>query len=326
MSRFKIVIFLMAVGIAGSTIAAAYWYYTRVMGHDSKVQREIKQLQAQKSALPDPGVRRFDKAIEQLNANDVEGSRAALYELVKTFPDSSRTPEAKRIIGEMNMDMLFSREDNPARKEHIVQPGQGLLVIASKNHTTVECLLRANSLQSTMLQPGDKVTVFPLEFEIVIDVSEKKLNLMRKRVFFKQYDAVDLKVPPGMRIPAELKIGAKSAVYGGKQVKSDSPEFVEADKWLSADKGTTTGVSFLIRSLPRAKPAQGAANPGGETSGAKGQGHHSGRKQSGKKSGQPAAEELPLPEPALTGIFLPREDVEELYTILRQQTPVTVIR
>lgn len=316
MSRFKIVIFLMAVGIAGSIIATAYWYYTRVLGHDTKVQREIKQLQAQKTALPDPGVKRFDKAIELLNANNLIEARAGLVEMLKTFPDSSRAAEARRIIGEMNMDMLFSKEDNTARRDHIVQPGQGLQAIATKNQTTVECLLRANGLQSTMLQPGDKVSVFPLEFDILIDVSDKTLQLKLKGSVFKQYNAIDIKMPPGMRIPDDkLKIGGKSAVYNGKQVTATSPDFVEADKWLSAERGTN---NFLIRSLPRAKPAApAAAVPPAVKSG-----------KSGKKSSTAAVAQTPDigPEPVLTGIFLPREDIEELYTIIRQQTPVAIIR
>jgi hypothetical protein len=82
MSRFKIVIFLLAVGIAGSVIATAYWYYTRVLGHDTKVRGEIKQLQAQKTTLPDPGVKRFDKAIELLHDNNLMEARAALVEML----------------------------------------------------------------------------------------------------------------------------------------------------------------------------------------------------------------------------------------------------
>ncbi len=43
MSRFKILVFLLAVGIAGSVLAAAYWYYTRVLGHESLVQGQISK-------------------------------------------------------------------------------------------------------------------------------------------------------------------------------------------------------------------------------------------------------------------------------------------
>ncbi|QIF02611.1 LysM peptidoglycan-binding domain-containing protein [Roseimicrobium sp. ORNL1] len=330
MSRFKIVIFLMAVGIAGSIIATAYWYYTRVLGHDTKLQGEIKQLQAQKTTLPDPGVKRFDKAVELLNENNFGEARVALVEMLKTFPDSSRAGEARRIIGEMNMDMLFSKEDNTARRDYIVQPGQGLQAIATKNQTTIECLLRANGLQSHMLQPGDKISVFPLDFEILIDASDKTLQLKLKGLPFKMYNAIDIKVPPGMKIPQnELKIASKSAIYNGKQVNALSPDFMEADKWLTATRGNN---NFMIRSMPRAKAMQPAAAPvpapavpeahAGKDKGGKGKQ----QQQSGKKGAQPTAEEATVPEPAPTGIFLPREDIEELYTIIRQQTPVVIIR
>ncbi len=317
MSRFKIVVFLLAVGIAGSIIATSYWYYTRVLKRDTTTQKEITQLQKQKANLPDPGVRRFEKAIEQLRSNDLEGGREALYELMKTFKESSVIPEARRIVGEMNMDMLFSREKNTAATEYKVQPRDGLAKIAGKHQTTIECILRANGMQTAVLQPGDKLLVFPVEFDIAIDVSAKTLWLMRKGVFFKEYQAIDIKLPPGMRVPADLKIAAKSAWLGGKQVNVLSPEFVEAEKSLNAEANR---VNLPIRALPRAKPVAPAAAPVAPKA-------PTGKGKGKKGAANPAAADDDDPvEQVVTGVFLAREDVEELYTIIRTQTPVKVVR
>ena len=112
MSRFKILIFLIAVAMAGSCIGVAWWFYTRVMGKDEILHAEIKQMRSNKAAPPDPGLRRFDNAIDVLKGGDLEAGQKALYDLLQHFPTSKRAPEAKRIVGEMNMDFLFSPDKN----------------------------------------------------------------------------------------------------------------------------------------------------------------------------------------------------------------------
>src|ERR1700749_1168710 len=108
MSRIKILIFLITLGIVSGVFAVAWWVYTRVLYHDDVVKTEIKKMTSNKKDPPDPGLRRFDKAIEVLQSGSVEDGKAQLYDLVQHFPDSKRATDAKRIIGEMNMDALFS--------------------------------------------------------------------------------------------------------------------------------------------------------------------------------------------------------------------------
>src|SRR5437762_13881445 len=117
MSRFKIVLFLVVTALAGACLAASWWLYTRVLGHDAVVQTELKQIQDNKKAAPDPSIKRFDKAVETLR-DDTEAGRDALYELLSYFPDSTRAAEAKRIIGEVNLDGLFSPNKNATRKDY----------------------------------------------------------------------------------------------------------------------------------------------------------------------------------------------------------------
>ena len=202
MSRFKIVLFLVVTSLAGACVAAAWWLYTHVIGKDAVV---VKQIHAnpgrQEEPRPDPSLKRFEKAVEILRENTEEG-RDALYELLRYFPDSTRATEAKRIIGEMNLDALFSPGQNSTRKDYVVQPGDSLGRIAAKNATTVECLLRANSMMSSALQPGDHLFVFPLEFEIQVSVGAKTLTLLRNGRFFKEYPAVEVRLPAGFKAGA----------------------------------------------------------------------------------------------------------------------------
>lgn len=302
MSRFKILVFILTIGIAGSVIAGAYWYYTRILGHDSTLESEIQALQHKKTAPPDPGIRRFERAIEIVKEGDLKEGRKALYELLHTFPNSTKADEAKRIIGEMNMDMMFSVNDNPQRKDYVVQPGDSLGLIARKQQTTIECIMRANNMLSPRLQPGDHLFVFPLDFSVQVNLADKTLTLLRGESFFKEYEVLDVRLPNNVRAPAELTLNDKAAWVGGKRVLSTDNQFVSADKWLM---GNRPGVN--IRSTPQAKPLP--QEPAAD--------------KKKDKNATNAPEIAPAPE---TGVFLKREDIEELYTIIKTGTPLGLKR
>jgi hypothetical protein len=320
MSRFKIIVFLMAVSVLAGIFAAAAWIYLHIIEPDVATGHQISAMREEGAPPPDPGIPRFDKAIEFIRDDDLDTGRSALYELVRTFPESSRVAEAKRIIGEMNMDMLFDFDLNPLRKDYIVQPGDALSRIASKNQTTVECIMRANGLQSGMLQPGDHLFVFPLDFSLVIHVSRKTLTLLRNDRFFREYAVLDMRIPVP-RAPYEAKISDKPAWFDNKRAGVLSPDFLTADKWLTVEKSQN---SFNIRALPKARPVEAIAVP------AKGKGKTLVKKSQRAETlaGTAVDDDVP-PAPAApptTGVFLPAEDIEELFTILRTGTPVKVLR
>lgn len=319
MSRLKILVFIFAVGVAGSIIAAAYWFYTRIIGADTKLETQIVQLQSKKNAPPDPGIKRFEKAAELIKEGNLEESRTALYELLRSFPNSMCAPEAKRIIGEMNLDMMFSVNTNPLKKNYIVQPGDSMGLIARKNQTTIECILRANGMMSNGLQPGDHLFVFPLEFDLVVDVSAKTVTLLRNQRFIKEYQALEINLPSGVKIPADLTLNDKAAWVNGKRVLSTDSQFMNADKWLMVNKP-----GFNIRAQTQAKPVNQAEviTPAAVAKTTK---KNSKAKTSGNVTPNDTAD--PSDEVVVTtGVFLPREDAEELFTLIRTGTPLKVVR
>jgi hypothetical protein len=322
MSRFKIIVFLMAVSILAAILATAYYFYIHVIAPDAATETQITAMKGKGAAPPDPGIKRFEKAIEFIQDSDLNSGRSALYELVRTFPESSRVTESKRIIGEMNMDMLFDSELNPLKKDYIVQPGDSLNLIARKQQTTVECVMRANGLQSGMLQPGDHLFVFPLDFSLVISVSGKTVTLLRNDRFFREYVALDAKLPVP-KAPYEAKVSDKPAWVHGKRSNTLSSDFMSSDKWITIEKKDKS--SFNIRALPKAKPTD-IINPAP----AKSKGKGSVKKpQKGETLAGTTVDDDEIDPTAGTpanGIFLPTEDVEELFTILRTGTPVKVLR
>ncbi len=327
MNKVKIFVFLLAVGLAGSMITYAYLSYTKVVGTDNKLTEEIHVLHTtNKKELPDPGIKRFEAAVEQIRAGDKEGGRMALYEVLRQFPASKCVPETKRIIGELNMDALFSVDDNPLKKDYIVQPGDSLGLIARKNQTTIECILRANGMLSMGLQPGDNLIVLPLEFEMIVDISGKTVTLLNNKVFFKEYPTLDIKLPVGMKVPTDkITISDKAAWVRGKRVLSTDSEFMSADKWLMSSKpgfnlraqAQAKAVGDTIQVVAPAKTAAPAKNaPPKKTEPSK-----PSMAAGTDNDDHDATANIPQ-----TGVYLAREDAEELYTIIRTQTPVKVLR
>lgn len=296
-AQIKLLIFLIALGIMLGCIGAAFWVYQNVFKHDADISRETATMKAKGVPPPDPGAKRFDAAIELVRQGKTDEARDALYKLLQQFPKSPTCAEAKRIIGEMNMDALYRLDQSGGKKDYIVQPGQALLSIAAKNHTTLEALARINSLTSLKLKPGDHLFVIPMEFDLVLDVSEKKLTVLRAGRFFKEYDAKALKLPATMRVPVELEVNSKSAFANNKTADPASPEYVTAEKHIIASKNANSA-GLMISAAAEKKIGVG---------------------QRANAADGGTAQDPP-------GLFLAPADLEEIYPLLRKGSHLSIVQ
>jgi hypothetical protein len=293
-AQLKLLIFLITVGLMLGSVATAYWFYMRVIRPEMTVKSEIAKIE--KSGLPtiDPGARRFDAAVDQIRAGELEAGREALYNLLRQFPESPTCAEAKRIIGEINLDRLFSPTHLEGKIDYIVQPGdRGLLSIASKHKTSLDAITRLNGLRGNTIHPGDHLLIMPVDFDFVVNVSEKKVVVLRQGRFFAEFGALDVRLPVGFRVPAEMKLGTKSASLDGKTVGPTDEQYLDADKWIP---GSKPGVVF--RTIPVARAVEGGAK------------------------GAAAAES----QAAEFGIFLRREDLEEVFAMARTGASLSFIK
>jgi hypothetical protein len=213
---------------------------------------------------------------------------------VRIYPDSSKVREAKQVIGEINMDLLLSKASFPGKKIHVVQRGESLALIARNNGTSYDFLLRVNGLIDDVIHPGDRLTVYRLDFSVVVKTADKTLTLMRKNRFFKEY-AVDLVAfPPGIRAPFATEVIGKTANLDGRRVSTSDPQYAVAERWIALKQP-----GFLI--LPSGV------------------------------DGQPTGEQLINPQQTpeqdlLYGVFIRPEDMYEIYTVLTMSSPVTITR
>ncbi|MBL9130907.1 MAG: LysM peptidoglycan-binding domain-containing protein [Verrucomicrobiaceae bacterium] len=311
-AQFKLLLFLITVGLFAGVIATGWWVYENILLREQRVEKDLAAMKGKDRPKADPGARRFEAAVELIKGGGINDGRDALYRLLQQFPESATCPEARRIIGEINMDQLFSPAHMGGKKEYIVQPGDSLNLIAQKNQTNVDFIIRLNNMMSTTLQPGDRLTVAPIEFHLGVVVSKKQVLLNRKvgdkEYLFKQYNAREIRLPPGAKIPFAYEIGVKSALLDGKPVLSTDPRYLEAEKWIPASK---PGIVFRTPPVARAvavpDPAETAAKS---------------KKSAAKSEPEPPAAE-PAPE---TGIFLSREDLEELFALVRKGSKLELAR
>jgi hypothetical protein len=313
-AQFKLLLLLIVMGLFAGVLATGLWLYENILLREQMVEKDLAAMKSKDRPRIDPGVRRFDAAIDFIRGGSIAEGRDALYKLLQQFPESDSCPEARRIIGEINMDQLFSPNYTAGKKEYIVQPGDSLNLIAQKNQTNVDFILRLNGMMSTTLQPGDRLTVAPIQFNLGVSVGKKQVILFRnvngKDYPFKFYSAKDVQIPSSIRPPASFEIGTKSAQFEGKAVLATDPHYHAAEKWIPAHRPKAANVSFSFRVPPVAKAIPVVETPAAPA-------------KDGTPSGVAPATPPPPPE---TGIFLAREDIEELFALVRRGSKVDVAR
>lgn len=308
-AQFKLLLFLIVMGLFAGVVATGWWLYENILLREQMVEKDLAAMKGKDRPRIDPGARRFDAAVDLIRGGSINEGRDALYKLLQQFPDSATCPEARRIIGEINMDQLFSPSYMAGKKEYIVQPGDSLNLIAQKNQTNVDFILRLNGMMSTTLQPGDRLTVAPIEFNLGIAVAKKQIILFRKvngkDYPFKFYTAKEIQLPSSTKVPGSYEIGVKSAQLDGKLVQSTDQRYHEAEKWIPTTKN---GLSFRIPPVGKAVAVAEAA-------------------PATAKSGEAATPIATTPPPPPeSGIFISRDDLEELFALVRKGSRVDVAR
>ena len=293
-AQFKLLLFIITVGLMLGSMATAWWFYARVMRPEMRVKSEIAQIQKSEQHKVDPGARRYDAAVAEIRVGNLDAGREGLYNLLRQFPESPTCVEARRIIGEINLDRLFSPNYLEGKVDYIVQPGDsGLLAIANKHKTSLDAITRLNGLRGTTIHPGDHLLIMPMDFDFAVRVPEKKVIVLRQGRFFAEYNAAEVRLPQGLRLPAQLKLGIKSASAAGKPVGPTENGYLEADKWIPSGR---PGV--ILRTLPPARAVPVDA------------------------SGNVTTNAENMQE---SGIFLHREDMEEVFAMARSGASLTLV-
>ena len=296
--RFKILVFVLTLALLGGTFLAAYWFYDTIDQPERLAEQQLlrRQQQTNKGPAPDPSAPSFQKINDALAAGQLEDVHEQLNRLLKVYPDSPWESGARRMLGEMNVDRLFSRSPMPGKRDYIVKSGDSLAKIEKGSLTTIPFLKRLNNLSSLNLQPGDRLVYQPLEFELEVRLADEVLTVRQKAaagldpIFFKNYRLTAVVVSPVFPKVLKTQIQEKPAWVGDRKVLATDPQYAFARKQL-----LTTGRPGRPGVLFRPDSERVSVPVGGVTA-------------------------------VLQGIFLDDGDLEELSTILRTGTPVVIMR
>jgi len=235
------VIILLCVAIFGGAGWFAYDLFVR------PYQPLPEEKYAVPGPPPDPSLPDLEKALALVRDGRSLEARTALYGFLQNHPFSTRLADARKALGEINVDLFFHPEKSPEKIRYEVVRGDSLIRIERKLHISRELLLRFNPITDPRrLQIGQVLYASPSEFTVYLNRKEKTVTLYNQNRFFKQYAPVawDPPAPRPGEPPAEATVQNKIAWHEGGRVSFGSPGYPGSHKWveLSAHRYTLYAV------------------------------------------------------------------------------------
>ena len=210
-----------------------FYVWEKMIYPERELEAEIGQIRKQKKKKVDHGAKAYKEAVALLSTGALGGGVEKLHELMKFYDDSEFYPEAKRVVGEINVDRLLSKSLTPGKHEYIVKGGDSLLRIAQEKSSTVGYIIHVNDRMGSSLQRGDQLIVSHLDFTILIGLSAGTLTLQTEGgKFFKEYQLVRYKFPSHVPLQFDTEIKALIVGSGETLVPIGSSRYVNADKEL----------------------------------------------------------------------------------------------
>ena len=258
MARIKFLLAFLALLICAGGVSGAFFYWKKFVQPDIVVTRHIEGKAGDTMEKPDLGMRHYDAAIQLLKDGELLSARDRLLYLMEYYPESKTYLDARRIVGEVNMDLLLSKIPMEGKKEHVVSRGEALVTIARHNKTTIDYIMRVNGKTTEFIYPDEALVVFPLAFRADIDLKKKTVTLFDKDKFFKEYAIVDTNLPPDLRPPVATSVSEKVAWYIDKPLNFTNENYLNCSKWVRTGK-----IGLFIRQDDSDKDADRERRPYG---------------------------------------------------------------
>jgi len=226
----------------------------------SAVEREAAKTAAVPTPPPDPAAPELAKVAALRKDKKNAEARELLEAIVANYPGSPRIDEARAALGEMNADLVLSTNPSADKVEYVIKAGDSLDKIAHQFKTSAELIMRSNNLVNTIIQPGQRLSIFQPDLAVEIHLGEKRVVLLQHGKFFKQYAIVSASLP-GSSKPAETKtkILEKAAFRDGKRVTFGTKEYAGSARWIIlAQPGYT-----IFAESPAGTPGAAAKPPTG---------------------------------------------------------------
>lgn len=258
MARFKLVLAFFALMVMSAGVAYAAYFFQKYVRPQQEVEIQIAGKSDEKK--PDLGKKHYDQAIKFIKEGELLSARNRLQYMLEIYPESPTMPEAKRVLGEVNLDLIISKIPMEGKSQYRVKPGDALSRIASNNKTTIDYIMRANSKTRTLIYPKEELTVFDLNGSVVIDLDGATLTIMDGEKFIKEYQIHDVNLPSQFPTSSvNTTISSKVAKHGGRVLKFTDTNYLNSQKWIRSGRN-----GLIIRQyIPEDQLDEGAPKPYG---------------------------------------------------------------
>jgi len=258
-------------------------------GYNTFVKEDIAVKKEQRgevtpAPMPDISLPGFQATTQLRQEGKLTEARDALIGFIQKYPNGQHVEEAKDLLGETNVAILLSRYPSPEKTEYVVKSGDVLAKIARKLKTTPEIIMRMNNLSGTMLHIGEHLLISHPDFSIVIQRKASLVVLLNRGAFFKQYHVREPKLPPKQPAKISAKVAETMAWKDGKRVGIGSKEYAASTRWIRL----AGAAAYTLYSVP--------------------------------DSAHPNLDQPPPP----VGLGLEASDIEELSSLVKSGTPVTI--
>ncbi len=221
---------------------------------------------------PDPTTPEFEKCVAIRKSGKTLQARDAFAAFIEQYPESTKGPEAKDILGTLNTSIYLTPLPAPDKEIYIVKPGDVVDRVARHTKTTGEMLVRANGLKANsnkgiILQIGQKLAIPRLDLSLVISRKQDKVIVLNKGHFFKWYPILQWppqlakKAPAGKAAPPqpklEGKVGERMAWYGGSRVTYVDPNFSQATHWVQISGIPHSTLHSILDEKGESRPPSG---------------------------------------------------------------------
>jgi hypothetical protein len=228
------IVLVLAVSVFGGGGVAAYLLFFRKL--DSKPSSRNQPVV---TPTPDQGITMFDEARQLLLQGRKPDAEQTLFSLIQSFPNSSKNDDAKRLLGDLNIQAFFSSDPDPDKIEYIVERGDSIAKIANKTKSSPELIFKANGLDSLIIHIGQKFIVPRGRFSLQISLKRQDVTLLNNGMFFRWYKPQEFKMPP--KIASGLfKVHEKIAWAVGTRVAFGGKNYLGSSRWIVLNQGGVT--------------------------------------------------------------------------------------
>lgn len=233
-----VIILLLIVGIFGG---AAWYGYELYLKPQKIVKKAAETSRVAATPAPDRSAPEFARITATTPTLE---TKAALEKFLTDYPSSPKAPEARALLGDLNVEEFFSRKPGPNKIEYVVVPGDSLARIASKNKVSFDLIIRANQIDRLLIHPGDKFIIPTGDFALAISSGGKIITLRDGGRFFKEYNALQPQLSPGLTLD-EAFVTEKIAWHDGNRIAFGDKNYVGSTRWIGLAPGGLTLFSVV---------------------------------------------------------------------------------